>query len=52
MDMLQVYPDQVKYSIIFENVCISIIHQICFLSITIKASSYDLIVATKQYENI
>ena len=52
MDMLQVSPDQVKYSIIFAHVCISIIHQICSLSITMKASSYELIVLFQGYKNI
>ena len=50
MNMLQVSPEEEKYSIIFAHVSISIIHQICFLSITIKDSSYDLTVTTKQYK--
>ena len=32
--MLELSTDEVKYSIIFAHVCISIIHQIYFLSIT------------------
>ena len=50
--ILEVPPDEVKYSIIFAHVCISITHQICFLSITMKVSLYDLIVTTKQYKSI
>ena len=50
--MLEVSPDEIKYSIIFVHVCISIIHQICFLSITMKASSYDAIVLFQGYKTI
>ena len=50
--MLEVPSNKVKYSIIFAHVRISITHQICFLSITMKMSLYDLIVTTKQYKNI
>ena len=50
--ILEVSSNEVKYSIIFTHVCISIIHQICFLSIIIKASSYYLIVLSQGYKTI
>ena len=48
--MLEMSPDEVKYSIIFAHICISIIHEIYFLSITIKASLYCFFRATKESE--
>ena len=49
---LEVSPDEVEYSIIFAHPCISIIHQICFLPITIKATSYNLTVLFQSYKTI
>ena len=49
--MLQVFRDEVRYPIIFAHVCIFTIHQICFLRITLKAASYDLIVLFQRLQN-
>ena len=50
--MLGVSPNEVEYSIIFAYTCISTSHEICFLSIAMKTSSYDLIVLIHSYERI
>ena len=52
MNMLEVSPDQGKYSRIFAHLCSSLIHKICLLSITVKASSYDLNVLFQDYKTI